>query len=218
MGLGCNAAPTPNYLGDPPINLNFEETTKGVYLRFDFDDSKEYVFIYQINIYSNETLKETKKLTTKLPILEFTDLLRDESLELVFRVKAASVDDINVTTEYSNEISYIYDVNKVHYTTAPVVQNVVVDENYIIKWDNIEGVKEYELVINHYFKDETSQVINVRVKSNSFDLSKTILFNDIKLTIQIKTVGSLVLGEKYFHSSELSKEYIIFEIINEGEN
>lgn len=218
MFIGCGEMPNPNILGAPPTNLSFEETSKGVYLRFDFDESKKYKYIYDVEIFKDDKLKETKKLTTELPILEFTDLLRDESLELVFKVKVASLDDINLTTDYSKEITYVYDINKVHYTTAPIVDNIVVNEDYIIEWDKISGVKEYELVINHYFKDGTSQIIKIKVKNNSFDLSKTILVNDIKLTVQIKSIGSLVLGEKYFHSSELSKEYCVFETLNEGDN
>lgn len=218
MFIGCGEMPNPNILGEPPTNLSFEETSKGVYLRFDFDESKKYKYIYDVEIFKDDKLKETKKLTTELPILEFTDLLRDESLELVFKVKVASLDDINLTTDYSKEITYVYDINKVHYTTAPIVDNIVVNEDYIIEWDKISGVKEYELVINHYFKDGTSQIIKIKVKNNSFDLSKTILVNDIKLTVQIKSIGSLVLGEKYFHSSELSKEYCVFETLNEGDN
>ena len=218
MFIGCGEMPNPNILGEPPTNLSFEETSKGVYLRFDFDESKKYKYIYDVEIFKDDKLKETKKLTTELPILEFTDLLRDESLELVFKVKVASLDDINLTTDYSKEITYVYDINKVHYTTAPIVDNIVVNEDYIIEWDKISGVKEYELVINHYFKDGTSQIIKIKVKNNSFDLSKTILVNDIKLTVQIKSIGSLVLGEKYFHSSELSKEYCVFETLNKGDN
>lgn len=217
--VGCSGQEfSPESLKEPPTELAFEETTKGVYLRFDFDDSQKYKYIYEIKIYSDEVLRETKKMTTDLPILEFTDLLRDESLELVFRVKVASVNDLNVTTDYSSEISYIYDINKVHFTTAPIVQNISINENYIIEWEKIEGIKEYEIILNHYFKDNSIQVIKIKVKDNNFDLSKTILVNDQKLTVQIKSIGSFVLGEKYFHSSELSEEYTVFEVLSEGEN
>ena len=219
MVVGCSGQEfSPEYFKDPPTELSFEETTKGVYLRFNFDDSQKYTYIYEVKIFSDNILKETKKMTTDLPILEFTDLLRDESLELIFRVKVASVDDSSLVTDYSSEISYLYDINKVHFTTAPIVQNISINDNYIIQWEVIEGVKEYELVLNHYFKDNTKQEIKIKVKNNSFDLSKTILVNDQKLTVQIRTIGSLVLGEKYFHSSDLSKEYTVFEVLSEGEN
>ncbi len=215
--IGCTSVGVAPQGGEPPTNLRFEETTKGVYLRFDFDETKKYTYIYEVKIFKEDLLVEIRQLTTDLPILEFTDLLRDESLTLTFKVKGVSVDNINSVSDYSMEITYFYDIDKVHYSTAPIVSDVKIQDNYEIEWNSIEGITEYELVLNHYFQDGSKEVIKIKVKNNKFDLSKTILFNDQKLTVQIKTIGSFLVGEKYFHSSDLSDEYTVFERISEEE-
>jgi hypothetical protein len=222
---GCSSIDSkdPNYNPQPDVpdhsgeikNLRVEETTKGVFLRWDDITGGMYNLNYSLKITGLATNGEEAfhEVTTvvALPVYEFTNYCYDEDINFTFQVKVGN----STTGTYLDDCEYFYDTSLIHFTSSPKVEQIAmtsVDNPYLITWES--PCDEFKIVFTRTNSKNVTTTISRLVKKtedgcffNASDLAN----NARLLTFKITALGTGEIGKGYFHDSVESESY---EIVN----